>query len=218
LLLTLTGLALSYADRLGLSSRSAASPLVLRLYGIEPPAIDVAFAAAGLPVASAGAVLVAGDTVLDESASELRGAVTVAGNTVVATRRQIYLLTSAGQLIETVALGRELEILELGRLDDTVLVATNQGLRDFDSHTMQLNLRAAVDGTPEWSQAMELDSPQRADVQQAVLSDSISWSRLVADMHSGRIVPVIGPLLVDLSALCLLYLAVSGLYLGLRRR
>ena len=46
----------------------------------------------------------------------------------------------------------------------------------------------------------------------------ITWERIVLDLHSGRIAGDIGVLIMDLAALFLGYLALSGAWLYWRRR
>jgi len=49
-------------------------------------------------------------------------------------------------------------------------------------------------------------------------NQTISWQRVVLDMHSGRWFGPLGPWIVDLAALVLLFLACSGFWIWYSRR
>jgi len=69
-----------------------------------------------------------------------------------------------------------------------------------------------------WSESIQLGNEQIDQISNATLSRVISWERILSDLHSGRILPGVGRYLFDLTALCLLYLCMSGVLLWFRRR
>ncbi|MBT5219105.1 MAG: hypothetical protein HOM16_06425, partial [Woeseia sp.] len=59
---------------------------------------------------------------------------------------------------------------------------------------------------------------QVAKIAATSLGKTLSWERVLSDLHSGRILPTVGRYLADITAICLLYLCVTGIFLWFRRR
>jgi len=215
LLIAVTGLALNHADRLGLSQRSAAAPFVLALYGVDAPPVDVAFEAGGSTYALAGGFLVVDDRIVAES-RELLGAIAVGRDVLALTDEELLLFAPGGALVERASLSLPAAARRLGTDGDVAVI--DAGALLFEIDTAAMNARpAAESGAPDWSIAATLSDGQVRQIGTAVLGRTYNGSRVLNDLHSGRLFPGLGPLIADLAALCLVYLAASGLYLALRR-
>lgn len=216
LLIAVTGLALNHADRLALSQRSAALPFVLAIYGVDAPPIDAAYAAAGSVIALAGGFVAVDENIVAET-RDLLGAVTVRDGILAVTADELLLFTPDGQLVERASPALPAGARRLGSDGDTAVIDAGAQQFHVDTATMTLKPATASPRDPAWAQATVVADERAQQLGAAVLGRTLNWSRVLNDVHSGRVLPGAGPVIADLAALCLVYLAVSGLYLGLRR-
>lgn len=218
ILISLSGLILNHADTLGLS-RHAAGPVFLKIYGIEPPPVDSAFEVAGVVFATSSGSLFADGVELAANSSNLAGAIEVDDSLILATGDEFFVATIDGILIERFAPEISAPITKLGTDGQRIIVALQNEVLEFDAVQMSLSAVAA-DGVHDavWSQPASLSSDQAEEIGIAGLAKTMNWERVLIDFHSGRILPTVGRYLVDITALCLLYLCISGIVLWTRRR
>lgn len=217
-LISASGLLLNHADALGMS-RHAAAPWVLSLYSSELPAVDSAFSAAGVLFASSGETLYADGEELAEGTNRLIGAVLAGDTYVAATRNEFLLVSNDATLIERFAPDASGPMSKLGTEGQHIFVVIQDAYYEFDPQRMSLS--SAVDVTHEsvaWSQPAVPSERQAEQIGTAALGQAINWERVLLDLHSGRILPVVGRYLADITALCLLYMCFTGLWLWARRR
>lgn len=214
--LSITGLLLNHTNDFGLDKTYIRSSHVLAWYGIKQPTN-----LKGFPVQS-GWISQWHDTVyidgasLGTSTSRLAGAVVLDSFIVIATREQLWLLTLQGRLVERLSSPAEkiADIQAIGIYNDRLVIHTNQGSYQADKDLIAWH--ALNDAPVTWSEAQP--------VPQAILSQildnqhSISWERLLLDLHSGRLPGKGGVLLVDLAGFILLLLALTGVTIWFKRR
>lgn len=217
-LISLSGLILNHADTLGMS-RHAAGPWLLRIYGVELPPVDSAFAAGGVLFATSTEALYANGAELAKNADRLIGAVVADGGIVAATGNEFFVTNSDAMLIERFAPELAGPMKSLGTDGQTIFVATQDGYSEFDPQRMSLSAAAniSMDGIA-WSQPATPSDEQAEQIGMAALGEAINWERVLLDLHSGRILPAVGRYIADLTALSLLYMCFSGLWLWTRRR
>lgn len=217
-LIAVSGLLLNHADTLGLS-RHAASPLVLRMYGVDIPPVDAAFEAGDVLFATSSGMLFADGVELATNISELSGAVEFDGGLIVATRNEFFVTTKDARLIERFAPRSSAPFTKLGTVARRVVVQAGGKPFEFDAVHMSLAATTAdIMNDTAWSQPVTPNHEQAQQIGIAGLSQSMNWERVLLDLHSGRILPTVGRYIADLTALCLLYLCISGLILWTRRR
>ena len=217
LLISLSGLILNHADALGIS-RHAAPMLLIRSYGMELPPVDSAFVAADVLFATASETLYANGEEFAKQTDELIGAVAIEGGIVVATRDEFFVTNRDAALIERFAPDSVAPMSKIGTYSERIIVATPDGLAEFDPQQMRLSLpESSTMDRIAWSQPAIPSEEQAEAIGAAALGQAISWERVLLDLHSGRILPGVGRFLADLTALCLLYMCITGLVLWTRR-
>lgn len=194
-LLALSGILINHAHDWGLDRSALPRPLLSLVYGIERDAPDYCAATPGIGPACADVfariALPAGELLLASN--------------------QVFMLDNQGLVIETLAaayLG--LSNLERGlRLGDELYlsdggktVRTNFDLLDFD--VLEPEAADALDGAP-W---------QRRDTSE----DSVTWERLLLDLHAARFLGPAARWFNDLMAGLILVLAASGAWLYRAKR
>lgn len=218
ILIAVTGLVLNHADDLGLPQQTISGEMAKHLYGVAAAPIDAAFEAADIVFVTVADSLYADAVPIADAAGEIRGAVASNDMIVVATDREIILTTADAVLIERSEIEAAQQLLRIGFAGSQVVVDLGDGHFAFNTNQMRLTALESAPANTSWSETIQLENEQIDRISSATLSRVISWERLLSDLHSGRILPGVGRYLFDLTALCLLYLCMSGVLLWFRRR
>ena len=218
IMISLSGLILNHADALGLS-RHAAGPVFLSIYGIEAPPVDAAFAAGDVIFATSSGSLFADGIELAANSTQLSGAIEFDDSLVVATSNEFFVMTIDANLIERFVAEVSNSITRLGTDGQRIIVSLQDEMFAFDAVQMSLS-PVGTDAADDviWSKPAVLSSDQAEEIGIAGLANTMNWERILIDFHSGRILPTIGRYIADITALCLLYLCISGIVLWTRRR
>lgn len=218
IIVTLSGLLLNHADALGMSSRGAA--FLATAYGIEPPPVDAAYEAGEIVFSTAANTLYANGNAVTPVSGPIRGAAPDGnGDIVIATPAELILTTGAATLIERANVDAGAPILRAGKLGNRFVVATEGQYFVVDPATLSLATNDPIDPAGvTWATPVVLDADQQRRISKHSLGAALHWERVMTDLHSGRILPVVGRYIVDLAALCLLYLSVTGTIIWVRTR
>lgn len=213
LLLASTGIALSHAVALRLNERMLDAPWLLALYRSEPMAPPRAMhSTAGWLIWIDRHLYLDGRPIADNFAEPL-GAAATRDTLAVASGEQLLLLTVSGELLERLdrsALPGPIEAIGNDAQGRIAVRSENRVLISADL----LQWRLTTASTIRWASA-ETEPPQ-ARLEQALHAfrgKGVPASRVVADLHSGRFLGAIGPWLMDASAIALMLLAGSGLWM-----
>ena len=216
--LAATGLLLNHSGELGLDSIKVSSPALLDWYGVHAPDTVISYRAGPLTVTDAAGRIYLDQGVLPNVEGPLAGAVEYAGLVVVATGNQLLLLTPAGELVERLdnASGVPADILAIGVAGSGALaVRTAHGSYRTDENF--LGWTALDDVAAEWATSTRLTEQQRLALNRAWRGDGLPLERIMLDMHSGRILGTAGVYVMDGAAILFLLLAVSGVWLWIKR-
>jgi hypothetical protein len=214
--LSITGILLNHTADFSLDKSYLASPALLAWYNIELPEQLDGFRLEKNWVTEWDGQIYFNDQLVSESAHPLRGAVVTPRFFALATSEQIWLLTIDGEVIEKISAPAEKlgDISSMGVHNRHVVIKTEQGLFRADDDLIAWQ--------PVTQQGIELSRPQ--PVPGPLMENlfarghSISWERLLLDIHSGRIATQAGTFLVDLAGVTLLFLAITGFTIWLKRR
>ncbi len=217
--LAVTGTLLGHADRLGLTGARAEWEPVLALYGRAAPGEPVAFGVDDSWAAWLDGTLFVDDTLAARDTGRPLGAAAAGPGVAVATSRAVFLLQPDGALIERLdrsALPGTPEAL--GRTaDGRLALRTPRGVYLADAAL--LGWESAPEGTGvEWSAPSALPPQRMEALLRAWRGPAPTWDRVLADLHSGRILGPWGPWLVDILSLALIVLAATGVIQWARRR
>ncbi|MBT8094159.1 MAG: PepSY domain-containing protein [Gammaproteobacteria bacterium] len=191
LFLATTGIVLNHAVDLGLDRKYLRWPWLLDAYGMRMP-------------------------------GSYAGTVAVGSFVVVGDGRSAHVLLESGELVESIDLGSILpgDIERVGR--DGGRAVFESGGRLFRSDADVSQFQNWADGDPggvEWSSEVDRDTAGLEVLQDAWRGRGVTVERVLLDLHSGRILAAPGRLLLDIVAVGMILLGVSGLFLTrLRRR
>jgi hypothetical protein len=214
LLLAASGLMLNHPGSFGLAQRKVHSSALARWYGFQPSVPQSMYSTGAHTLAWGNGIWLLDDRRVAEDAAVPVGMVQVGAELYVATADALFEYGPDYRLIEKIpsaalpagpirALGTEGELLLVQARGVTLA-----------SHDLLQWKRTAASGA-RWSAAQPVPPGRRAALGGALLP-GISLQQLVADAHSGRLFGSKGPLLVDLLAVLLMFLALTGAWLFTR--
>lgn len=215
--LAFTGILLGHTDDFGLDERHVGTNWLLDWYGIPLPAVAAAYRAGDNWIAQVGERIYFNHGALDGEYGELRGALPLADEVVVAAGAQLVVLTRAGGLLEVLgeAHGVPEEARAVGVQHGQLIARTAQG--DYIAGEDLLAWRRAKATNALWSQPAALPAALRAHITEDYRGRLLTLERLLQDLHSGRLFGRFGVWFMDLAALGFLVLAATGLWTWLLR-
>jgi hypothetical protein len=216
LFLAVTGVVLNHATGLGLDAKYIHAGWLARWYGLAPEAPRHAFRSGGHDLIAANGRWVLDGRISGERLPQPVGLVELPEMTIVASSASLYIYGKDGALIERVE-GSALPgapVRAIGTGAQQIVIRTGSGI--FESADA-LSWWQAPHHAIAWSAPAEL-SPTERERYTRLLEPGISLQRLLQDAHSGRIAGRYGPLAVDLLAVFLAVLSLSGAWLFTKRR
>lgn len=213
--LAVTGLLLNHSHDLAMDKKSVQLESVLHWYGIEKPLELTSYPLNGHWLTQWQGHLYFDNKAIANSYYSLVGAVATSTFLVIAMEEEIWLLTIDGDVVEKLTSpGEKLgDIQQLGILNDHIVIATSTGqyLADTDLISWQ-----SIDSSDVlWSKPATLPSTITTDI--FAQTHSITRERLLLDLHSGRIFGQAGVIFVDLVAIILVLLAITGTMVWYKR-
>ena len=214
LLLATTGMALNHTVELQLAAYRFHAPWLTRWYGLKIDLPTQAFAEKGALLVAANGAWLLNDKVIAENIPQPLGMVESEGILYIATRENLYIYSTGGLLVEKVSSAAlpALPVLAIGAAQSHVMLQTKSGV--YESRA-GLEWKTATPRGVRWSHAVPIASLEQARIA-ARLAPGISIETLLLDVHSGRIFGSYGPVIVDIVALILAVLSVSGVVVFFR--
>jgi hypothetical protein len=219
LLLSCTGIALNHSDDWNLDSNYVSWPWLLDAYGIRAPALSANFSDREHHAALLGQRLYFDEREIADGVGALTGLIVTGELAMVTSGDRAFVLTMDGELVEQLDVSPRLPgaIERLGRMGErAVISSTGRNFRS-DSDLSGFEAWSGSDGDDvAWSRASPLPAPLLISLQDQYRGRGLTIERLLIDIHSGRIVGTVGPLLMDLVALLLIVLSLTGLTMWMR--
>ena len=199
LLLSVTGILLNHTDKLHLAENYPQSSILLWPY-LSTIETSVVYETEQGRVTAQNNELLLGDQVLAPCSRLLQMATTLEGN-LLACEFSWYIFDPDWQLIESIdpsllgLMGDE----AIGTFENRLAVKLDSGWQELDLLSMTLGRK--------------IETAQQLPLQTVSYNSSISWQRVLLDMHSGRWFGAWGVWVMDLVAVFLLLLAASGVWI-----
>ena len=215
IILTVTGIGLQHPNTFGLSQRFVQNETILSWYGLKMGKVDTAFRLGeSYLVLSDGEVYWQNSNLLQ--VESLTGAA-LADNLLVFTDAFYYYLFDA-TTAEPIEQSKAPAIIsQSGVVDGRLVFRSQTSWFEFIEATTQFTEATPVD-SKQLIQPVTLPIEVEQQLNQAKISHIISWEQLLTDIHTGRLFGGLGTLLIDLAALAILLLAITGLWSWSTRR
>jgi len=207
-LLSVTGLLLNHTSSLKLDSIKLNSPILASLYGLPTPE-PLALAVADQWLAHDGTKqLYLGETAIGQCSAPLLGAVFHNRLIHVLCHGELLLLSPDGELLESITpmLGLPANAQALTLHDNQLLINTEAGAIVADLNTLQW---LPTDSRPEqWPAPKSL--PTQLSKKISAEAPAVDLEQVLLDLHSGRLFGSFGVLVMDLAAILLIVLSITG--------
>jgi len=215
LVLSVTGVLLNHIESLDWAdaplppwlARSYGVPLSEQIYGSQ---VD------GHWYAQTGERLFMDGSAVASCSAPFQGAVAVQGLTVAGCGGDLLLLQGSEQ-VERLRPGQGVPAFNrLGVAGEALVLETENRLLRFGLE----NLNSVVLAVPDWQPVViePLPAVLQPRLQAASVPASLNWQRLLQDLHAGRVFGWAGQLVMDLAALLLVILALTGVIIWSRSR
>ena len=222
MLVSITGIMLNHTEELKLDEYHINTQWLQTWYGIKMPEQQNYLRLEDDHFAQIGKQLYFNQSRLPDEDSPLLGVYKIDQFIIIGLKNALYLLTSEGELIEKLDAEKNLPvpISYIGLSDKKI----NTGPLILDVNNKYYTSK---DGFLTWTEIqseefypLKRDIPIVADTvfyQKAYLGNELTLERVVLDLHSGRLLGFFGVLLMDIVAIVLLILGVSGTWIWSRR-
>ncbi|NRD75434.1 PepSY domain-containing protein [Shewanella sp. VB17] len=221
LLLAISGILINHSHQFAIDNTHVEQAWLLDYYGIKPPNQINIYQTTAPRLASSDNLIWVDKHLALEADSPINGIVTFGDMLIAIDSDNLYLMSAAGEMLE--------------KQDITTGLPAGLSAIANDGH-IWLNADngsyMADDDLIEWTQAMTFAPLPWAqpltetvtvvidtqDITQLARSHHLSWERVLLDVHSGRFFGPLGPWFMDLVALALIIMALSGVYLWVQHK
>ncbi len=209
--LVFTGIVLNHEEALKLGKREISTAWLMRWYGIPPAEPKLGYLLGERYFSWEGEKWALGDKLLAGSAEKPIGAVEAGGVNYIATSSILYLYQADGQLLDKLEKQSlpAYPILGLGKMDSSVVLRTPSAIL---ASTDGLIWRTAKATNLIWASPQPLPDGVKRQMT-ATLAPGLSLQRILLDAHSGRLFGRYGTWVVDIAAIALLILGLSGVWI-----
>ena len=216
--LSITGIFLNHTEDLGLDEKYTASPMILALYNISMPNKEESFSVDNHFISRFGNQVFLDNQPIFKSEVPIIGAVIFDQMLVIAIEDGLVLLTKEGELIEklTTATGVPVNIQKLGALKSLLFLKTSNQV--WESNDEGQEWRASDSNFNEWSNEIVMPDEKTQKVESYFLGKGVSLEQFFLDLHNGNIIKGFGKWLLDIIAIFLLLLSISGIWIWLKKR
>ncbi|WP_290525627.1 PepSY-associated TM helix domain-containing protein [Alcanivorax sp.] len=215
LVLSVTGILLNHVESLDWASEPL-PPTLARSYGVPIPEQINGSPVDGHWYAQAGERLFVDGRAVAACSSPFQGAVAVQGLIVAGCGGELLLLQGE-QLVERLRPAQGVPAFtRLGVAAGALILETDNRLLQFDPD--RLGSAGAPSGDWQPAPLTPVPSTILSDLQAASVPAALNWQRLLQDLHAGRLFGRVGQWLMDLAALVLVVLALTGALVWARSR
>ncbi len=227
ILLSVTGILLNHTQEFALNKNYASAPWLMQMYGIKTPEINQAYAVK-INEKMHWVMVFDNGVYLDQNALScdipLVGALYVNDMLLIANATQLCLFTATGEMIDVLPLSNEQTIKRIGQQqsqsgDKTLIIDSSTGLFTTNAeYTALLAEDVSLSMVNVlWSEPSVTPDAVKASLLKQHKGEGLPWERIILDLHSGRIVGLAGVYFMDVIALLLIFLSLSGVTLWAKR-
>lgn len=206
IVLAVTGILLNHSAFLNLDSKQIPSWLAKVAYKAELPQKQVQIGS--LAIKQDNKRILVNDVEVGRCPKLFINAVMLAEQIAIVCSREIILLSPEGEFYETVSASLSfpeeiIDFVVVASAPDQLLLRGQQRTTSLNLSTMSIKAMPSLPSSSFNAAGDKLQLSQSESV-------DLSWERFLADLHSGRVLGLFAVLLMDLAALILIFLVVSG--------
>ncbi|RTR40187.1 PepSY domain-containing protein [Shewanella canadensis] len=215
LLMALTGMLINHSNHLSIDSAHVEQKWLLDYYGITPPNQINIYQTSPLKLASSDNLIWIDNRLTVEADSSIKGMLSLGRMLIAVDSNNLYLLSKEGELLEKqdAATGLPRGIQAIG-YDEQVWLKASDGTYLADDDLIEWEQTQTL-APIAWSKPLVEVSVvnEREMIALQARSSHLTWERVLLDIHSGRFFGSLGPWFMDLVALALIIMSISGIYI-----
>ncbi len=217
-MLVVTGILLNHTEDLALDEQPVQQPLLLKRYGVELPSFHSYATEAGFLTLVGESRLYLNEREIAYCEAPFTAGLSFQDGLLALCRDQLLLLTNAGEVVERLgsAYGLPETIQRVGTVGEALWLETSGGLVEADLISLMFEAGEPPSAI-RWVGSATLPPAMEAELVERFLGNDVNWERLLLDLHSGRLFGAWGVIVVDVSAIILLLLALSGAWVWLTK-
>lgn len=217
IVLSVTGILLNHTSDFKLDQRYFTYDWLLAHYGVAEREPDTVFRVDSHIVSQFGEQVFLDANPIVKEPARLLGAVSLEDTFVIATEQALLLFTQDGEFIEkmTSSVGIPPNIQNIGLYHGDPVVQTRAGLWRSDFLLEQWE-NLSLEGVG-WSLASSMPQSVSDELNRYFYGKGISAERVVLDIHNGRLFGQYGVWLLDVVAILLVVLSITGIWMWLKR-
>ena len=214
--IAVSGVLINHSNDLSLDSAQVKQSWLLDYYGIKAPTEISLFQQTPHKLFSAGNQVWLDSQLILETNSLVLGVTAYNDMLVAVDASHLYLMSAQGELLETQdsATGLPAHIQAIG-LQQNLWLKTQSGMFIADSDLIDWSESQPLTAIP-WVNALE--NADNSAIAEQIRSSRLHWERVLLDLHSGRFFGSLGPWLMDLVALALIIMSLTGCYIWLQQK
>lgn len=218
-MLVVTGILLNHTTELELEKRYVKSGWILDWYRIAPDKPASSFKAGENIITLMGDRLYLNTSEIQSSVQQLHGAVKINELFIAGIDSRLILIDATGQLIEQLdgvdGVPSGMRQLGIDQEQQLIIRAAHGDYRlDLDEITWEEEDEIEAD----WSEPFSISVSLERQLLEQYRGKGLPVERVMLDLHSGRILGEWGVWIIDLAALMMLILAMSGFLMWFQRR
>lgn len=213
LLLASTGILLNHTTDFKLDQYHLTWPWLLEHYGIDSVEVDNAYLLKNKVVSQVEQQVFVDATPVVESLKPIIGGIVLDDITILATDDALILLSPEFEFIEkmSASAGVPLHIQNIGLFHGQPVLQTRDGMWRSD-FMMEDWENVSLQGV-SWSQSFPMPESVQKQLASYFYGQGIPVERFILDLHNGHILSSIGVWLLDILAVLLIVLSLSGLWI-----
>jgi hypothetical protein len=218
LLLASTGILLNHTSDFKLDQYHLTWPWLLKHYGMDTVEVDEAYLLGDKVITQVNEQIFIGGKPVVESYKTLIGGIVLDDITVLATADELILLSPNDEFIEklSASVGIPPQIQNIGLHHGLPILQTRQGMWRGD-YILEDWQNISLQGV-SWSRPVPAPEQAQQQLARYFHGQGITVERFVLDLHNGRILSAVGIWLLDILAVLLIVLSLSGLWIWTRTR
>ena len=216
--LSITGIFLNHTEDLGLDEKYTASPMILALYNISIPNQKESFLVDDIFISRFGDQVFMGNQPIIKNENPITGATLSNQVLFIAFPNEMVLLTQEGELIERISSTAELpqNIQKLGVSEGILYLKTPNQLWQSSDQAQAWELSDS--NFNDWSNEVIMPDQQTKQIEMYFSGKGVSLEQFFLDLHNGNIIKGFGKWLLDIIAIFLLLISISGVWIWLRKK
>ncbi|MCL1057509.1 PepSY domain-containing protein [Shewanella gelidimarina] len=214
--MAVSGVLINHSNHLSLDTAQVKQSWLLDYYGVKAPKDVNLYQQTPQKLISAGNQVWLDTQLILEANSSVLAVISYDQMIVAVDTNHLYLLSQQGELLETQdsATGLPSHIQALG-LQDNLWLKTQSGLFVADSDLIDWSQSQPLAAIP-WVKT--LNNTDSNEITEQIRASRLHWERVLLDLHSGRFFGALGPWMMDLVALALIIMSLTGCYIWLQQK